>query len=93
MRFSNSGSIFVFELAIAAISRRMRVPADVVRPVYQPHKSVPEEIRYGRRYSVQAIFDHYLRERLGNLSYEMLVDNSLLWQLEDSGSIKSLYRR
>jgi len=81
------------ELAIAAISKRMRVPAEVVRSVYQPHDNVLEEIPYVRRDSVQAIFDQYPKEQLKNLSYEKLVDNSLLQQLEDSGFIRNLYRR
>ena len=81
------------ELAIAAISKRMRVPPEVVRPVYQPHENVLEEIPYVRRDSVQAIFDQYPKEQLKGLSYEKLVDNSLLQRLEDSGFIKNLYRR
>jgi len=81
------------ELAIAAISKRMKVSVEVVRPVYQPHDNVLEEIPYVRRDSVQVILDQYPREQLKNLSYEKLVDNSLLQQLEDSGFIKALYRR
>ena len=81
------------DLAIAAISKRMRVPAEVVRPVYQPHENVLEEIPYVRRESVQVIFDQYSKEELKNLTYERLTDNSVLKQLEDSGFIKSLYRR
>ncbi len=81
------------ELVITAISKRMRVAAEVVRPVYQPHENVLEEIPYVRRDSVQVILDQYPKEQLKNLSYEKLVDNSLLQQLEDSGFIKSLYRR
>ena len=81
------------ELAIAAISKRMRVPPEVVRPVYQPHENVLEEIPYVRRDSVQAIFDQYPKEQLKGLSYEKLVDNSLLQRLEESGFIKNLYRR
>ena len=81
------------ELAIAAISRRMRVAVEVVRPVYQPHENALEEIPYVRRDSVQAIFDQYSKEQLKNLSFEKLTDNSVLQQLEDSGFIKSLYRR
>ena len=69
------------ELAIAAISKRMRVAPEVVRPVYQPHENVLEEIPYVRRDSVQAIFDQYPK------------DNSLLQRLEESGFIKNLYRR
>ena len=81
------------ELVIAAISKRMRVPPDVVRPVYQPHENVLEEIPYVRRDSVQAILDQYPREQLKNLSFEKLTDNSLLQQLEKSGFVKSLYGR
>ena len=81
------------ELAIAAISKRMRVPPEVVRPFYQPHENVLEEIPYVRRDSVQAIFDQYPKEQLKGLSYEKLVDNSLLQRLEESGFIKNLYRR
>ncbi len=81
------------ELAIAAISKRMRVPVEVVRPVYQPHDDVLEAIPYVRRDSVQVILDQYPKEQLKNLSYEKLVDKSLLQQLEDSGFIKGLYRR
>jgi ABC-type nitrate/sulfonate/bicarbonate transport system substrate-binding protein len=81
------------ELVIAAISKRMRVPADVVRPVYQPHENVLEEIPYVRRDSVQAIFDQYPKEQIKHLSFERLTDNSLLQQLEQSGFVKSLYRR
>ena len=81
------------ELAITAISKRMRVPVEVVRPVYQPHENVLEEIPYVRRDSVQAIFDQYPKEQLKNLTYERLTDNSLLQQLEDSGFIKTLYRK
>ena len=81
------------ELAIAAISKRMRVAPEVVRPVYQPHENVLEEIPYVRRDSVQAIFDQYPKEQLKGLSYEKLVDNSLLQRLEESGFIKNLYRR
>jgi ABC-type nitrate/sulfonate/bicarbonate transport system substrate-binding protein len=51
------------DLVIGAISKRMRVPADVVRPVYQPHENVLEEIPYVRRDSVQAIFDQYRRNK------------------------------
>jgi ABC-type nitrate/sulfonate/bicarbonate transport system substrate-binding protein len=81
------------ELAIAAISKRMRVPVELVRPVYQPHDNVLEEIPYVRRDSVQVILDQYPKEQLRSLTYERLVDNSLLQQLEDLGFIKSLYRR
>ena len=81
------------ELAIAAISRRMRVPVDYVRSVYQPHDTVLEEIPYVRRESVQAILEQYPKEQLKSLSYEKLVDNSLLQQLEDSGFIKGLARK
>jgi ABC-type nitrate/sulfonate/bicarbonate transport system substrate-binding protein len=81
------------ELAIAAISRRMRVPVDYVRSVYQPHDNVLEEIPYVRRESVQAILEQYPKEQLKSLSYEKLVDNSLLQQLEDSGFIKGLARK
>jgi ABC-type nitrate/sulfonate/bicarbonate transport system substrate-binding protein len=81
------------DLAIAAISKRMRVPVEVVRPVYQPHENVLEEVPYVRRDSVQVIFDQYSKEELKNLTYERLTDNSVLKQLEDSGFIKSLYRR
>jgi NitT/TauT family transport system substrate-binding protein len=81
------------ELAIAAISRRMRVPVDYVRSVYQPHDNVLEEIPYVRRESVQAILEQYPKEQLKSLSYEKLVDNSLLQQLEDSGFIKGLVRK
>lgn len=81
------------ELAIAAIAKRMRVPADVVRPVYHPHENVLEAIPYVRRESVQAIFDQYPREQLKNLSFERLTDNSLLHQLESSGFVKQLYRK
>jgi ABC-type nitrate/sulfonate/bicarbonate transport system substrate-binding protein len=81
------------ELAIAAISKRMRVPVEVVRPVYQPHDNALEEIPYVRRDSVQAILEQYPKEQLKNLSYEKLVDNSLLQQLEDSGFIKGLSRK
>jgi len=81
------------ELAIAAISKRMRVPVETVRPVYQPHDNALEEIPYVRRDSVQAILDQYPKEQLKNLSYEKLVDNSLLQQLVDSGFIKNLNRR
>ncbi|HMA82361.1 MAG TPA: ABC transporter substrate-binding protein, partial [Candidatus Binatia bacterium] len=81
------------ELAIAAISKRMRVPVEMVKPVYQPHENVLEEIPYVRRDSVQVILDQYPKEQLKGLSYEKLVDNSLLQQLEDSGFIKSLYRK
>src|SRR4030095_5904095 len=45
------------ELAIAAISKRMRVPAEIIRPVYQPHDNALEEMPYVRRDSVQVIFD------------------------------------
>jgi hypothetical protein len=71
----------------------MRVPVELVRPVYQPHDNVLEEIPYVRRDSVQVILDQYPKEQLRSLNYERLVDNSLLQQLEDSGFIKSLYRR
>ena len=81
------------ELAIAAISKRMRVPVEMVKPVYQPHENVLEEIPYVRRDSVQVILDQYPKEQLKGLSYEKLVDNSLLQQLEDSGFIKNLYRK
>lgn len=81
------------ELAIAAISKRMRVPVEMVKPVYQPHENVLEEIPYVHRDSVQVILDQYPKEQLKGLSYEKLVDNSLLQQLEDSGFIKSLYRK
>ena len=81
------------ELAIGAIARRMRVPADVVRPAYQPHENVLEEIPYVRRESVQAIFDQYPKEQLKNLSFEKLTDHSLLQQLESSGFVKELYRK
>jgi ABC-type nitrate/sulfonate/bicarbonate transport system substrate-binding protein len=80
-------------LAIAAISKRMRVPAEVIRPVYQPHENALEEIPYVRRDSVQVILDQYPKEQLKNLSFERLVDNSLLQQLEGSDFVKNLYRR
>ena len=71
----------------------MRVPPDVVRSVYQPHENALEEIPYVRRDAVQSIFDQYPREQLKNLTYEKLTDNSVLQQLEDSGFIRSLYRK
>jgi hypothetical protein len=46
-----------------------------------------------RRDSVQVILDQYPKDQLKNLSYEKLVDNSLLQQLESSGFIKGLHRR
>jgi ABC-type nitrate/sulfonate/bicarbonate transport system substrate-binding protein len=81
------------ELAIAAISKRMRVPVDYVRSVYQPHDNVLEEIPYVRRDSVQVILDQYSKDQLKGLNYEKLVDNSLLQQLEDSGFVKNLARK
>jgi len=81
------------DLAIAAISKRMRVPVDYVRSVYQPHDNVLEEVPYVRRDSVQAILDQYPKEQLKGLSYEKLVDNSVLRQLVDSGFTKTLYRK
>ena len=81
------------DLAIAAISKRMRVPVDYVRSVYQPHDNVLEEVPYVRRDSVQVILDQYPKEQLKGLSYEKLVDNSLLQQLEDSGFTKALNRK
>jgi hypothetical protein len=39
------------------------------------------------------IFDQYPKDQLKGLSYEKLVDNSLLQQLEDSGFPKALNRR
>jgi NitT/TauT family transport system substrate-binding protein len=81
------------DLAIAAISKRMRVPVDYVRSVYQPHDNVLEEVPYVRRDSVQAILDQYPKEQLKNLSYEKLVDNSVLRQLDDSGFTKTLDRK
>src|SRR6266513_2383449 len=71
------------KLAIAAISKRMRVPLEAIRPVYQPHENVLEEIPYVRRDSVQAIFDQYPKDQLKGLSYDKLVYHSLLQQLED----------
>ncbi len=89
-----SGSVeFGAFRATTAISKRMRVPVEVVRPVYQPHENVLQEIPYVRRDSVQAIFDQYPKEQLKNLTYEKLTDNSLLQQIEDSGFIKTLYRK
>src|SRR5918994_6391705 len=79
------------ELIIASIAKRMRVSADVVRSAYQPHANVFEEIPYVRKDSVQAIMDLYPKDQLRNVSFEKLVDNSLLQQLEDSGFIKALY--
>jgi len=81
------------DLAIAAISKRMRVPVDYVRSVYEPHDNVLEEVPYVRRDSVQAILDQYPKEQLKNLSYDKLVDNSVLRQLDDSGFTKTLYRK
>jgi ABC-type nitrate/sulfonate/bicarbonate transport system substrate-binding protein len=81
------------DIAIAAIAKRMRVPVEIVRPVYAPHANVLEEVPYVRRDSVQAIFDLYPKEQLKSISFEKLVDNSLLQQLEDSGFVKEIYRR
>jgi ABC-type nitrate/sulfonate/bicarbonate transport system substrate-binding protein len=81
------------ERAIGAISKRMRVPVETVRPVYQPHANVLEEVPYVRRDSVQAILELYPKDQVWNLTYEKLVDSGPLQQLEDSGFIKSLYRR
>jgi ABC-type nitrate/sulfonate/bicarbonate transport system substrate-binding protein len=81
------------ELAMASISRRMRVPLELVRPAYQPHENVLEEIPYVRRDSVQVILDQYPKEQVKNLTYEKLVDNTLLQQLEESGFIRNLYRK
>ena len=80
------------ELIIASIAKRMRVAADIVRPAYQPHANVFEEIPYVRKESVQAILDLYPKDQL-RVPFEKLVDNSLLQQLEDSGFIKALYRK
>ena len=79
------------EFIIGSIAKRMRVSTDIVRPAYQPHANVFEEIPYVRRDSVQAILDLYPKEQLRSVSFEKLVDNSLLKQLEDSGFIKALY--
>jgi hypothetical protein len=81
------------ELVITSIAKRMRVSADIVRPAYQPHANVFEEIPYARKHSVQAILDLYPKDQVRNISFEKLVDNSLLQELEDSGFIKTLYRR
>ncbi|MGE5219033.1 MAG: ABC transporter substrate-binding protein [Chloroflexota bacterium] len=81
------------ELAITAISKRMRVPVEMVKPVYQPHENVLEAVPYVRRDSVQVILDQYPKEQSKGLSYDKLVDNSLLQQLEESGFIKNLYRK
>ena len=81
------------DLAMASISKRMRVPLELVRPAYQPHENVLEEIPYVRRDSVQVILDQYPKEQVKNLTYEKLVDNSLLQQLEESGFIRNLYRK
>jgi ABC-type nitrate/sulfonate/bicarbonate transport system substrate-binding protein len=81
------------EVIIGSIAKRMRVSADIVRPAYQPHENVFEEIPYVRRDSVQAILDLYPKEQQRSVSFEKLVDNSLLQYLEDSGFIKALYRR
>jgi NitT/TauT family transport system substrate-binding protein len=81
------------EIIIASIAKRMRVSADIVRPAYQPHANVFEEIPYVRRDSVQAILDLYPKDQLRSVLFEKLVDNSLLKQLEDSGFIKALYRK
>jgi ABC-type nitrate/sulfonate/bicarbonate transport system substrate-binding protein len=81
------------ELVIGSIAKRMRVSADIVRPAYQPHANVFEEIPYVRKDSVQAILDLYPKDQLRNVSFEKLVDNSLLQELEDSGFIKTLYRK
>ena len=81
------------ELIIAAIAKRMRVPLDVVRPVYQPHANVLEDIPYVRRDAVQAIFDQFPKDQLKGLTPDKFIDNSLLQQLEDSGFVKSLQRR
>ena len=81
------------ELIIASIAKRMRVSTDIVRSAYQPHANVFEEIPYVRKDSVQAILDLYPKDQLRTQSFEKLVDNSLLQQLEDSGFIKALYRK
>lgn len=81
------------ELIIAAIAKRMRVPLDVVRPVYQPHANVLEDIPYVRRDAVQAIFDQFPKDQLKGLTPDKFIDNSLLQQLEDSGFVKALQRR
>jgi hypothetical protein len=64
-----------------------------VRPAYQPHENVLEEIPYVRRDSVEAIFDQYSKQQLRDLSFERLTDHSLLQQLESSGFVKELYRK
>jgi hypothetical protein len=81
------------EIVIGSIAKRMRVSADIVRPAYQPHANVFEEIPYVRKDSVQAILDLYAKDQLRNVSFEKLVDNSLLQELENSGFIKTLYRK
>jgi ABC-type nitrate/sulfonate/bicarbonate transport system substrate-binding protein len=81
------------ELAISAIARRLRVSPDTVRTSYQPHANVLEEIPYVRRDSLQTILDFHPKETVRNVTYEKLVDNSLLQQLENSGFVKSLYTR
>ena len=78
---------------MASISKRMRVPLELVRPAYQPHEDVLEEIPYVRRDSVQVILEQYPKEQVKSLSYERLVDNSLLQQLEESGFIRNLNRK
>jgi ABC-type nitrate/sulfonate/bicarbonate transport system substrate-binding protein len=81
------------EVIIGSIAKRMRVSADIVRPAYQPHANVFEEIPYVRRNSVQAVLDLYPKEQSRSMSFEKLVDNSLLQQLEDTGFVKALYRK
>jgi ABC-type nitrate/sulfonate/bicarbonate transport system substrate-binding protein len=81
------------EVIIAAIAKRMRVSADIVRSAYEPHAKVFEEIPYVRKDSVQAILDLFPKDQLRNVAFEKLVDNSLLQQLEDSGFIKALYSK
>ena len=81
------------ELAITAIAKRLRVSPETVRTSYQPHANVLEEIPYVRRDSLQTILDLQPKETVRNVTFEKLVDNSLLQQLEDSGFVKNLYRR
>ena len=77
------------ELAVAAISKRMRIKPDDVRAAYAPHERVWEEVPYVRADAVQAILDLHPGEK----NPERFIDNGPLKELEDSGFVRELYKR
>jgi hypothetical protein len=81
------------EVAVASLSKHLRIPADIARSAYRSFVNVWEEVPYVKAESVQAILDFLPKEQVRGITAEKYIDNSLIKDLETSGFIKNLSRQ